>query len=93
MEEFLVQRSLIYLELKEYKKSIDDLTTALNVNGKNPSIYYRRGLAYYKNTEYEKAIGDLEKSLKLLPMKSIQSDIYYHIGIAYSNLEKYHEAV
>lgn len=26
-------------------------------------------------------------------MKSIQSDIYYHIGIAYSNLEKYQEAV
>lgn len=69
------------------------MTTALNVNDKNPSIYYRRGLAYYKNTEYEKTINDLEKSLKLLPMKSIQSDIYYHIGIAYSNLEKYHEAV
>lgn len=29
----------------------------------------------------------------LFPPKNIQSDIYYHIGIAYSNLEKYHQAV
>lgn len=84
---------MIYLQLKEYKKSIEDLTTALNVNSRNPAIHYRRGLAYYKNNEYEKAIGDLERSLLLSPPKNIQSDIYYHIGIAYSNLEKYQQAV
>ena len=89
----MVQRSLIYLELEEFKKSIEDLTSALGVNGKNPTIYYRRGLAFYKNKEYEKAIQDLEKSLKLLPSKNIQADIFYHIGIANSNLEKYAEAI
>ena len=58
-EEFLIQRSRIYLELNEYEKGINDLSNALSVNEKNPLVYYRRGLAYYKNKEYKAAIKDL----------------------------------
>ena len=50
-------------------------------------------MAYYKNKDYIDAIKDLQKSLLYKPNRNIQSDIYYHIGIAYSNLEKYEEAV
>jgi tetratricopeptide (TPR) repeat protein len=28
-----------------------------------------------------------------VPSKNIQADIFYHIGIAFSNLEKYDEAL
>lgn len=48
-EEFLIQRSRIYLELNHNQKGITDLSNALIVNEKNPLVYYRRGLAYYKN--------------------------------------------
>lgn len=52
-------------------------------------VYYRRGLAYYKNKEYFAAIKDLETSLQYEPSRHIQADIFYHIGIAFANLEKY----
>jgi tetratricopeptide (TPR) repeat protein len=75
--------------LNEYEKGINDLSHALAVNEKNPLVYYRRGLAYYKNKSFLASIQDLEKSLKYSPSKNIQADVYYHMGIAYANLEKY----
>ncbi len=74
------------MELNQYQKGITDLSNALAVNERNPMVYYRRGLAYYKNKEFLASIKDLEKSLMYEPSKHIQPDIFYHIGIAYSNL-------
>jgi hypothetical protein len=36
---------------------------------------------------YELSIADLEKALECMPNRNIQADIYYHIGIANSNLD------
>lgn len=88
-----MQRSLIYRELGQHQKSIEDLSTALVINKKDSLIHYNRGLAYFKNKEFEKCIADFENSLKLSPNKDIQSDIYYQIGIAYSKLEKLNNAI
>jgi tetratricopeptide (TPR) repeat protein len=75
--------------LNAYQKGVKDLSNALSSNDKNPIIYYRRGLAYYKNRDYLAAIKDLEESLQHKPSKGIQADIYYHMGIAHSNLEHF----
>jgi tetratricopeptide (TPR) repeat protein len=63
------------------------------VNDRNAVVYYRRGLAYYKNKDYVAAIKDLNLALQHGPSKNMQADIHYHIGIAYSNLEQYEEAL
>lgn len=62
-EDFLVQRSMVYIELKENHRAIQDLTKALTLNSKNAFTYYRRGISYYKNEQYQEAIEDLKKSL------------------------------
>lgn len=48
-EDFLIERSNIYVDIKQYPKAIEDLTSALNTKNNDPRILYKRGLAYYKN--------------------------------------------
>ena len=79
--------------MNAYQKGIKDLTNALSTNQDNPIVYYRRGLALYKNRDYLAAIKDLQESLLHKPGKNIQADIYYHIGIAHSNLEEFSNAL
>ncbi len=70
-EDFLVQRSNIFVDMKmhkvEYfdfqkniklilKNSIEDLSNALEKRPKDPQILYKRGLSYYKNKEFQKCI-------------------------------------
>ena len=45
------------------------------------------------NCNYVKCIKDLKKSLMNKPFASYKSNIHYHIGIAYSNLNKFKKAV
>ena len=48
-EQFLIQRSNIYVDTKHYQKAINDLANALNSKPTDPRILYKRGLAYFKN--------------------------------------------
>lgn len=84
-QDFLIQRSMVNLEIGQNHKGVQDLTKALSVNNKNPLIYYKRGLCYYKNKQFESAIEDLKKSLQYSPSEQIEHDIYYLIGVSYAN--------
>ena len=64
-------RGLLNYYAKNYKQSIDDLTSAINLNPKDIAYYYR-AMAYYKNREFTNAISDLEK------IKDLSSDIVYY---------------
>lgn len=44
-----MERSNIYIDIKQYPKAIEDLTKALTSKPTDPKILYKRGLAYYKN--------------------------------------------
>lgn len=79
--------------MNAYQKGIKDLSNALSANKTNPIVFYRRGLAFYKNRDYLAAIKDLEESLLHSPSRNIQADIYYHMGIAHSNLEEFDLAI
>lgn len=48
-EQFLMERSNIYVDIGHYPKAIDDLTNALTTKFTDPKILYKRGLAYYQN--------------------------------------------
>jgi tetratricopeptide (TPR) repeat protein len=48
-EEFLIERSNIYVDTKNYQKAIEDLSTALTSKPTDPRILYKRGLAFFKN--------------------------------------------
>jgi tetratricopeptide (TPR) repeat protein len=48
-EEFLMERSNIYVDIGQFPKAIDDLTNALSRKSTDPKILYKRGLAFYRN--------------------------------------------
>lgn len=92
-QEFLVQRSNIFVDIKDYQRAIDDLSVALDKKPNDPQIYYKRGLAYYKNKEFKMCIKDLYKSFENKPFHTYEADIHYHLGISYANLEYFDKAI
>ena len=92
-EEFLIQRSNIYVDVRDYNNAIEDLTNALSRKPTDPQILYKRGLAFYKNKEFKKSIKDLYASLDNKPYETYEADIYYHLGISYANLENFEKAI
>lgn len=81
------------MDTKVYQKAIEDLTNALTSKPTDPRILYKRGLAYFKNREFKKAVKDLYASLDNHPFETYEADIYYHLGISYSNLELFDKSL
>ncbi len=54
---------------------------------------YRLGLAYYAFEKYKKCIKTLKMALSNKPFPSYEPDIYYHIGLAYCNQEKFEKSI
>lgn len=48
-EDFLMERSNIYVDIGQFDKAIKDLTNALESKPTDPKILYKRGLAFYRN--------------------------------------------
>lgn len=88
-----MNRSNCYYILENYKEAISDLDTALSISPKDPQLLYKLGLAYYKLPNYKRCIKTLKRSLKNSPFVSYEADIYYHIGIAYCNLDKFERSL
>jgi len=44
-----MERSNIYIDIKQYPKAIEDLSNALTRKATDPKILYKRGLAFYRN--------------------------------------------
>ena len=55
------------MQLKKYQKSIIDFNRAINLNSKNPSLYYYRYLSHSVLSQYEEAIQDCKKLIILEP--------------------------
>lgn len=85
--EFLLQRSLLYLADGKYDLAINDMSLSLGSKPNDPEILYRRGVAHYLSGSYYKALEDLLASLRNNPFAGYEPDIYYHIGLSHSNLE------
>ncbi|OIO41231.1 hypothetical protein AUJ10_01155 [Candidatus Pacearchaeota archaeon CG1_02_31_27] len=61
-------RGIIYYNLNNYEKAIDDLTKVLKFESENIRAYYFRGLAYNYLGKYKNAIDDLNKAIELNPV-------------------------
>ncbi len=88
-----MNRSDCYFILKNYKEAIQDLDSALLISPKDPQLFYKLGLAYYRQPNYKRCIKTLKKALKNNPFVSYECDIYYHIALAYANLDKFERSL
>ena len=91
--EFLMSRSQCYYDLKLFTDCIKDLNTALQIDDNNSRVLYLLGLAYYAFEKYKKCIKTLKAALQNRPFASYEADIYYHIGLAYCNQEKFEKSI
>ena len=54
---------------------------------------YKLGLSFYANEQYKNCVQTLKQSLINQPDIQYEADIYYHIGLAYANVEKYEKSI
>ncbi|CAI2387655.1 unnamed protein product [Moneuplotes crassus] len=88
-------------QIRHFTASIEDLEAALDIDENDPKVLYKLGLSYYAFGKYKRCIKTLKGALKCVQeitssgihTITYESDIFYHIGIAYSNLERFEEAV
>ena len=86
--EFLKNRAQCYFDMKRYDKAADDLQTALQFEKHDSMcpksfLFYRLGLTYFADGKFKKCIKILKQALKNRPYIVYETDIYYHIGLAY----------
>lgn len=91
--EFLMHRAQCYYDLGEYDKAKEDLDLALGIAKDDPQIHYRLGLSEYADGDYKACVKSLKTALLNKPFFSYEADIYYHIGLAYCNVEKFEKAI
>ncbi len=77
---FYPRAASVYSELHQYRKAIDYLTSAIDINPKEPAYYRYRAEAFARLKQYAKAISDCSEALALKPEASSfvkRSWIYY----------------
>jgi tetratricopeptide (TPR) repeat protein len=65
-----LQRCKRYLEANDYRRVIEEATTALVIDPRNAEWYLMRGRAYAGQLKYEQALDDFERCIKLNPSHS-----------------------
>jgi tetratricopeptide (TPR) repeat protein len=98
----LLQRAVVYSELQNYERAIDDLTTALLVDSTSILPRWQRAVAQAKFNEVQSAQGvhvgiknasvltDLDKAILLAPRNAY---LYYNRGVFYSRQADYQLAI
>lgn len=82
-------RATIYFENKNYKKAIEDFTTALKLDKKNLTAYRTRGIAYAESGQSNLALADFAEALKLNPK---DESTYHERAELHQSLKQYKEA-
>jgi tetratricopeptide (TPR) repeat protein len=84
---------MLYLAQKRYQETINDLTQSLKYRENDPFILYKKGVALYLSLDFKQALYNLLLALENNPYPSYQPDIYYHIGLAWANLEEFEKVI
>lgn len=69
---------------KAYKKAIDEITQAIELNPYNAPYYRDRAFCYVNLEQYKEALKDINKAIELAPNEAIyyfgKADIYSRLG-------------
>lgn len=67
---FYQNRANANFVLGEYDAAIVDYNKAIELNPKEPTVYFSRALAFYNNKNFAPAIADFDKVIELAPTES-----------------------
>ncbi|MCP4049454.1 MAG: tetratricopeptide repeat protein, partial [bacterium] len=71
-------------------KDIEFYSKAIELEPKDPMLYYERANSYYDLKNYDKAIEDYNKAIELKPECS---NFYNDLGVCYEDLEQFEKAI
>jgi tetratricopeptide (TPR) repeat protein len=91
--EFLLNRSICFLDVDDPGSAEQDMNDAINVNPKEYRLYHRRGEARLLLHEFDAAIEDLKDALKYEPTATARVDIQRTLGCAYANSDRHAEGL
>ena len=84
-------RCLLYHDQKEYKKALQDISQAINLDKSRPEIYFLRAKIYIGEEKYIDAKKDLDYILNDDDFKN-SAAVYYFRGLCYAGLLQYSAA-
>ena len=89
--ELFYKRALVYSRQENYQRALDDYSQAIQLNSKDPNLYWGRAINCYENLkEYQAALADYTKVIEKAPNFV---EAYFYRGAAYSQLEDYQKAL
>ena len=74
-------KGFTYLNLKEFQKSYECYSKALNIRNDSFNVFFNRAIVLFELGKFEKAIEDFKKSLSL---NANAYEAYENIGKCYS---------
>jgi tetratricopeptide (TPR) repeat protein len=85
-------RGLMYGNLCDYNKALEDFTTAIRLNPNFVEAYYRRAIIYQKTGNTSQAITELETAMRINPSSEIK-DMLEGIKAADEMLKDYYQNI
>ena len=79
-------RGLIFYNLMDYQKAIENYNKAIENISNNPMVYLNIGKSYYKLNDYTKSVNAYNKAIELDPKSAIS---YTNRGLSYYSLKDY----
>lgn len=87
-------RGLVYFNLQQYKKAIEDFDKIENLDNETADVYYYKASSYFNLRKYEEAIEYFTKAIEIYNIYPVYyNSAYYNRGRAYLNLDRYEEAM
>lgn len=82
-------RGMFYLQLEEYDKATEDLTTARNLNSRIEQLAFNLGYAAYQSEQYGQAISNLSYAVQEQPSRA---EAHFYLGLAHQKQRDYSAA-
>ena len=86
---YYINRGGAKYSIKDFKGALSDYSRALALDPNSPGSWYNTGNTKIELNDFEGAISDLSRAIRMNPK---YGDAYFHRGIAYSRINKQHEA-
>jgi tetratricopeptide (TPR) repeat protein len=65
--EALFGRGIVFTQLRQYEKALEDLNRAVRRKATDPRFFGQRGYIFVQLSEYDRAIADYQQALQLAP--------------------------
>jgi tetratricopeptide (TPR) repeat protein len=82
--------AMLYFNIKDFKKAIEYMNKAIDLNPSNSVYWYNKGVILYNMSDYQSAAKCYETAIELNPK---DREAWTYLGSSYSNLSRFDKAL